>query len=116
LKVLKAKLLFGPGLSRKGGGGVSESEVARRLRYAGYVFQRSTTGKHLWVEPKTGARLPEERAFALVQEEERYLLTEAGWERVEVEGEHYWRRPDTGRLYPGGPAIDVLRAQLEKAP
>ena len=95
---------------------MSESEVARRLRYAGYVFQRSTTGKHLWVEPTTGARLSEERAFALVREEERRLLTEAGWERVEVEGEHYWRRPDTGRLYPGGPAIDVLRAQQEKAP
>jgi hypothetical protein len=95
---------------------MSESEVSRRLRYAGYVLQRSATGKHLWVQPGLGTRLPEDRAFALVQEEEMYLLTEAGWERVEVEGEHYWRRPDSGRLYPGGPAVDVLRAQQEEAP
>ena len=96
---------------------MSESEVARRLRYAGYVLQRSATGKHFWVQPGSGTRLPEDRAFALVREEERRLLTEAGWEPVEVEGEqYYWRRPDTGRLYPGGPAIDVLRAQQEKAP
>jgi hypothetical protein len=95
---------------------VTEGEVARRLRYAGYAFERSPTGKHFWVEPGTGTRLPEDRAFALVQKEERRLLTEAGWERVRVEGEHYWRRPDTGRLYPRGPAVDVLRAQQEKAP
>ena len=95
---------------------MSEGEVARRLRNAGYAFERSAAGKHLWVQPRTGTRLPEERAFALVREEERLLLTEAGWERVEVGGEHYWRRPDTGRLYPGGPAVEVLRAQQEKAP
>ena len=65
---------------------MSEGEVARRLRYAGYAFERSPTGKHFWVEPGTGTRLPEDRAFALVQKEERRLLTEAGWERVRVEG------------------------------
>jgi hypothetical protein len=90
---------------------VSEGEVARRLRYAGYVFEPSRAGKHFWVEPETRRRLPEEHAFALVREEERRLLSEAGWVRVEVEGESYWRRPDTGRLYPRGPAVDVLRAQ-----
>ena len=95
---------------------MSEGEVARRLRYAGYVFERSPAGKHFWVEPGTGRRLPEDHAFALVREEERHLLIEAGWERVEVEGEAYWRRPDTGRLYPRGPAVDVLRAQQEKSP
>jgi hypothetical protein len=68
------------------------------------------------VQPGSSTRLPEDRAFALVQEQEMHLLTEAGWERVEVEGEHYWRRPDSGRLYPGGPAVDVLRAQQEEAP
>ena len=94
-----------------------EGEVARRLRYAGYVFARSRAGKHLWVQPGTGTRLPEDRAFALVREEETRLLIEAGWERVDVGGEpSYWRRPDTGRLYPRGPAVDVLRAQQGKAP
>src|SRR4028119_2267638 len=27
-------------------------------------------------------------------------LEQAGWEREEVDGETYWRRPDSGRLYP----------------
>jgi hypothetical protein len=90
---------------------VSESEVARRLRYAGYTFEPSRAGKHFWVEPTTGRRLPEDRAFVQVLKEERRLLDEAGWERVEVEGEYYWRRPGTGHLYPRGPAVDVLRAQ-----
>jgi hypothetical protein len=96
---------------------VSEGEVARRLRYAGYVFERSRAGKHFWVEPGTGTRLPEDRAFARVREEETRLLIEAGWERVAAGGEpSYWRRPDTGRLYPRGPAVDVLRAQQGRAP
>ena len=90
---------------------MSESEVARRLRYAGYTFEPSRAGKHFWVEPATGRRLPEDRAFVQVLKEERRLLDEAGWERVEVEGEYYWRRPGTGHLYPRGPAVDVLRAQ-----
>jgi hypothetical protein len=90
-------------------GGVSDSEVGRRLRYAGYVFAPSRAGKHLWVAPETGKTLPEARAFELVREEERRLLIEAGWECVEVAGETYWRRPDTGRLYPPAPAVDVLR-------
>jgi hypothetical protein len=91
---------------------VSGSEVARRLTNAGYVFDPSRSGKHLWVQPGTDRRLPEEHAFKLVRDEERWRLVEAGWERVEIEGapEAYWRRPDTGRLYPRGPAIDVLRA------
>jgi hypothetical protein len=50
-----------------------------------------------------------------VCEEERRLLTEAGWERVEIEGEAHWRRPDTGRLYPPGPAVDVLRTQERRS-
>ena len=95
---------------------MSEGEVARRLRYAGYVFERSRAGKHFWVEPGTGTRLPEDRAFARVREEEMLLLIEAGWERVEIGGDAYWRRPDTGRLYPRGPAVDVLRAQQGRAP
>jgi hypothetical protein len=86
-------------------------EVARRLRYAGYAFAPSRSGKHFWLEPRTGRRIPEDRAFAMVREEERRLLVEAGWVCVEIEGDTYWRRPDTGHLYPRGPAVDVLRTQ-----
>jgi len=97
------------------GGGVNAGDVARRLRYAGYSFEPNRMGKHFWVEPQTGRRLSEDHAFALVCEEERRLLTEAGWERVEIEGEAHWRRPDTGRLYPPGPAVDVLRTQERRS-
>ncbi len=90
-------------------GGVSE--IARRLQLAGYGFEPSPAGKHLWRQPETDRLMPEDEAFKLVREEERHKLEEAGWERVEIEGSAFWRRPDTGRLYPRGPAVDVLRAQ-----
>jgi hypothetical protein len=35
---------------------------------------------------------------------------------VEMGGDTYWRRPDSGRLYPPGPAVDVLRAQEGRKP
>ena len=41
--------------------------------------------------------------------EVRSRLAEAGWETVVFEGTSYWRRPDTGRMYPQEPAYDVLR-------
>lgn len=88
---------------------MSEGELRRRLEVAGYRFQRSATGKHLWRHPDTEELFAEDRAFEMVRVEERRRLSEAGWERVEVGGTHYWRRPDTGRLYPRGPAFDVLR-------
>ena len=93
---------------------MSDSEVGRRLTNAGYVFAPSRAGKHFWVQPGTGRRLPEDHAYKLVREEERRLLVEAGWERIEIEGDAYWRRPDSGRLYPRGPAVDALRAMGEK--
>ena len=38
-------------------------------------------------------------------------LKEAGWERVEAQGRISWRRPDTGHLYPRGPAYDVHKRE-----
>jgi hypothetical protein len=93
---------------------MTEGEVAERLRSSGYVFAPSRSGKHLWEQPGTGRTLPEDHAYKLVREEERRLLSEAGWVRVEVEGDAYWRRPDSGYLYPQGPAVDVLRAQEDR--
>ncbi len=90
---------------------MSEGEVSRRLRLAGYSFEPSRAGKHFWWDPRAGELLPEDRAFRRVREEETRLLEELGWERVEIEGDTMWRRPDTGRLYPRGPAVDVMRAR-----
>jgi hypothetical protein len=49
-----------------------------------------------------------------VRQEEARRLKEAGWEPVEGGRETYWRRPDTGRLYPRGPAYDVIRGLEEE--
>jgi hypothetical protein len=93
---------------------MSEGEIAARLRSSGYVFAPSRSGKHFWEKPGTGRRLPEDHAYKLVREEERQLLSEAGWVPVEIESDAYWRRPDSGYLYPQGPAVDVLRAQEDR--
>ena len=87
-----------------------ESERQRRLRVAGYAFEPSAAGKHLWRHPETGRLLPEDAAAEQVRQEEGRRLKEAGWEPVDGEAEKYWRRPDTGRLYPRGAAYDVMRS------
>jgi hypothetical protein len=86
-----------------------ESEHQRRLRVAGYDFEPSAAGKHLWRHPETGRLLPEDEAAKQVRQEEGRRLKEAGWEPVDGEKEKYWRRPDSGRLYPRGAAYDVMR-------
>ena len=92
---------------------MSEGETQRRLRKAGYEFEPSRAGKHLWRHPVTERLLPEDYALQLVRQEEERMLEEAGWEPVGDESERYWRRPDTGHLYPRGPAYDVMKS-LEK--
>jgi hypothetical protein len=86
-----------------------ESEHQRRLRVAGYDFEPSAAGKHLWRHPVTGRLLPEDEAAEQVRQEEGRRLKEVGWEPVDGEEEKYWRRPDSGRLYPRGAAYDVMR-------
>ena len=89
------------------------SDNQRRLRRAGYEFEPSRTGKHLWRQPGTERLLPEDHALHLVQQEEERMLEEAGWELVEDERQRYWRRPDTGHLYPRGQAYDVMQGLEE---
>ena len=43
-----------------------------------------------------------------VESQERQL-EEAGWEPVERMGKRVWRHPETGHLYPQGPAFKRLR-------
>ena len=43
-----------------------------------------------------------------VESQERQLA-EAGWEPVERMGKRVWRHPETGHLYPHGPAFKRLR-------
>ena len=62
----------------------------------------------LWREPETGRRLSPPHAAELLRQKEVRMPGEAGWEPVEVEGERYWPRPSSGRLYPRGGAHDLL--------
>jgi hypothetical protein len=50
-------------------------------------------------------------ALDQVERREEQELEEAGWEQVEVQGRTYWSRPDTGHLYPRGPAYDVHKCR-----
>jgi hypothetical protein len=43
-----------------------------------------------------------------VERQERQLEA-AGWERVERLGKRVWRHPESGHLYPQGPAFKRLR-------
>ena len=86
----------------------TSKEDAWRLEEAGYVLEVASTGRRCWREPGTGLLLSGDHAAELLRQEEVRTLEEAGWERVEDEAETYWRRPDTGRLYPRRAAYDVV--------
>ena len=59
---------------------------------------------HGWEEPKAKP----ETVPVDVESQERQL-EEAGWEPVERMGKRVWRHPETGHLYPQGPALKRLR-------
>lgn len=85
------------------------SEQQRRLEREGFMLEVNPAGKRLWREPGTGRRLSGDHAFELLRRKEARTLEEEGWERVEEVGqETYWRRPDSGHLYPQGAAYDVV--------
>ncbi len=92
-------------------------EQQRRLEREGFTLEVSPAGKRLWREPGTERRLSGDHAFELVRRKEARTLEEAGWERAEEVGrETYWRRPDSGHLYPQGAAYDVVvHAREEQA-
>ena len=86
----------------------TSAEMARRLERAGFQLEVAPTGKRWWREPGTGCMLSGDHAAELLRREEVRALEQAGWERVEVEGEAYWRKPDSGHLYPQNTAYDVM--------
>ena len=84
-----------------------DAEGERRLEGAGFLPEESRTGKRRWKDPDTGRAMPGGSALDKVERREEQELAEAGWERVEIEGETYWCKPDSGHLYPRGAAYDV---------
>ena len=84
-----------------------DPEGQRRLTDAGFVSEKSPTGKRLWRDPKTGHITLGGSALDGVERAEEEELERAGWERVQIEGESYWSKPDSGHLYPRGAAYDV---------
>ncbi len=84
-------------------------ERQRRLEREGFTLEVTPAGKRLWREPDTERRLSGDHAFELVRQKQARILEEAGWEHAEEVGrDTYWRRPESGRLYPQGAAYDVV--------
>jgi hypothetical protein len=90
-----------------------DAEGERRLIEAGFFPVESHVGKRRWRDPDTGRVLPGGATLDEVERREEQELEEAGWERVEVEGETYWCKPDSGHLYPRGPAYDVHKSRAQ---
>jgi hypothetical protein len=86
-----------------------DAEGERRLDEAGFLPVESHLGKRRWKDPDTGQVMPGGAALDRVERREEQELEEAGWERVEVEGETYWCKPDSRYLYPRGAAYDVQK-------
>ena len=84
-----------------------DAEGKRRLTDFGFVSEESRTGKRLFRDPETGRVMPSGSALDKVEQSEEQELEEAGWERVVLEDETYWSKPDSGRLYPRGAAYDT---------
>ena len=84
-----------------------DAEGERRLTEAGFLPVESHIGKRRWRDPEDGRVMPGGVALDKVKRREEQELEEAGWERVEIKGKTYWCKPDSGYLYPRGPAYDV---------
>ena len=84
-----------------------DAEGERRLEEAGFLPEEAGAHKRRFRDPETGHAMPPGTALDKAERGEEKELAEAGWERVEVEGETYWCKPDSGRLYPRGAAYDV---------
>ena len=86
------------------------AEGERRLEEAGFLPEESGAHKRRFRDPETGRAMPAGTALGKEAERrEERELEEAGWERAGVRGETYWRKPDSGRLYPRGAARDVAK-------
>ena len=85
-----------------------DAEGERRLIEAGFVPEESRLGKRRWKDRDTGRTMPGGAALDRVERREEQELEDEGWERVEAQGTMvFWRRPNTGHLYPRGAAYDV---------
>jgi hypothetical protein len=56
-----------------------------------------------------GKPIDEPEGVPIDPEAQQRELEAAGWERLERQGKVVWRHPESGALYPQGPAIRRLR-------
>jgi hypothetical protein len=91
----------------------TSAEVARRLEEAGFRLEVAPTGKRWRREPGTGHLLSVDHAAKFLRRGEERALEQAGWKRVNIEGEAYWRKPDSGHLYPQKAVHEVMRSTEE---
>ncbi len=83
------------------------TENREALEAAGWVLMESKSGKRFWEHAATGERRVEDAALERVRQQQSRKLRKAGWEPVEVDGHTYWRKPDSGYLYPRRAALYV---------
>ncbi len=84
-----------------------KTENREVLEAAGWELVETKAGKRFWEHSATGERRVEDAALERVHQQQSRKLRKAGWEPVEVEGHTYWRKPDSGRLYPRRAALYV---------
>lgn len=84
-----------------------DTESRRALEAAGWELVERKSGKRFWRHPNTEEERVEDAALELLHQEQSRKLRGGGWEPVVVEGHTYWRRPDSGHLYPRRAALYV---------
>jgi hypothetical protein len=84
-----------------------DAEGERRLEEAGFLPEESGVHKRRFRDPETGRAMPPGTALDKAELREERELEGAGWKRAGVGGETYWRKPDSGYLYPRGAAYDT---------
>lgn len=83
------------------------TENQRVLEAAGWELVETKSGKRFWQHPDMEEERAEDAALEMLHQEQSHKLRSAGWEPVELEGRAYWRRPDSGYLYPRRAALYV---------
>ena len=91
-----------------------DSEHRQVLEEARWELVETKAGKRLWRHRDTGEKRIEDAALELLRQQRSRHLREGGWEPVAVEGQTYWRKPDSGRLYPEQAALYVEDQRREK--
>ena len=91
-----------------------ESVNRQILEAAGWELFETKPGKRFWRNRATGEKRVEDAVLERLRQERTRKLRKAGWKAVSVEGDIYWRNPDTSHLYPEQAALYAEDLRREK--